>query len=351
MNFRESLDEADLEALVAPCLRMFFSVDVVGSTAFKQKSHIDDGRPWLTFLHGFFTGFPATFTQQVGKYVEEHQKQHDPNDGPALWKALGDELVFTVPLKHKSQPIHYLSAFRNALIATIKYNLESRNPLPVSFKGTVWLAGFPVWNSAVPLAGNEPISATSVDLDFVGPLMDIGFRLAKLATPHRLIVSADLAWLIANHAETADVNFHYQGTATLKGVLQDTPYPVFWVDCYHGDAGKPSFAGFNKAEDELLAHRACKPKEIVSLMDAFFEAHPDEIPKPFIPDHGVPCHHDKFEQRRDEVKEQLRRIYQAGSSSDPTGDSPENIAGTAATLAKRGQKAKPRLNSKKQRAN
>ncbi len=94
MNFKKSLTEEELGVILAPQLRLFLSVDVVGSTAFKHRKALDgESKPWLKFIHGFYTGFP----EMCWRRVTEVQAEAPPKTllaKPYLWKALGDELIF-----------------------------------------------------------------------------------------------------------------------------------------------------------------------------------------------------------------------------------------------------------------
>lgn len=150
---------------------------------------------------------------------------------PYLWKASGDELIFSVPLQHPAHVRLYLKAFRLSLNQASKSWTMGENPLPISFKGTAWLADFPVFNSAVPMeaenAQNTPLSADSEHLDFIGPLIDIGFRLAKFATPRKFVVSADIAWLVTHSGDTAGLDFSMMAGNTSKGCSTARPIPFF----------------------------------------------------------------------------------------------------------------------------
>ena len=144
MNFKKSLTEEELALILSPQLRLFLSVDVVGSTAFKHRKAQDgESKPWLKFIHGFYTGFP----EMCWRRVAEVQTEAAPGTilaRPYLWKALGDELIFSVPLKHPAYARLYLKAFRLALVKAIEHWACGEKPLPISFKGTAWLAGFPL---------------------------------------------------------------------------------------------------------------------------------------------------------------------------------------------------------------
>lgn len=70
-------------------------------------------------------------------------------------------------------------------------------------------------------------------LDFLGPDIDIGFRIARYAARRRLVVSADLAYLLYKDRANED---HIEGSLRivsyeqLKGVWGNRHYPIVWYE-------------------------------------------------------------------------------------------------------------------------
>ena len=309
MNFKKSLTEEELGVILAPQLRLFLSVDVVGSTAFKHRKALDgESKPWLKFIHGFYTGFP----EMCWRRVTEVQAEAPPKTllaKPYLWKALGDELIFSVPLQHPAYARHYLQAFRLALVEAIEHWTRGEKPLPISFKGTAWLAGFPVFNSAVPLDVDKPLSPESENFDFVGPLIDIGFRLSKFASARKFVISADLAWLITTQGDTADLRFHYDGREALKGVLNDRPYPIFWIDCHNQGDRKNTL---ETLEDKILKREDVPAIQVRDLSDAFIDSVDGAVPKPFFHGDGISSRFQPppdFAARLADAQREIGKIY------------------------------------------
>ena len=67
--------------------------------------------------------------------------------------------------------------------------------------------------------------------DYIGPLVDMGFRLKEYASSRKLVISADLAYLMLVSGLGGDMALFYEGEFPLKGVLRGKPYPVIWIDC------------------------------------------------------------------------------------------------------------------------
>jgi hypothetical protein len=320
MNFKKSLSREELKYILSPQLRLFLSIDVVGSTAFKHRKVESEGsKPWLKFIHGFYTAFP----EMCQNRVLEVEKEADPKPHlarPYLWKALGDELIFSVLVNHPSHVRHYLKAFRKSLIDAIQHWTEGENGLPISFKGTAWLAGFPVFNSAVPLDCGPTHAVDSEQFDYVGPLLDIGFRLSKFATPRRFVVSVDTAWVIAALEDAGGMTIHYHGREPLKGVLNDRPYPVFWIDCVDDENG----ASLDRLEDTILNRTPVELNSVRELAEAFLKAVAPAIPKPFFCHEEIPNGFQPppgFDQRMECARGELMKNYEIiDREGDDSGD-------------------------------
>lgn len=323
MNFKTALTSEELETVLTPHLRLFMSVDVVGSTAFKHnKTYGGEEKPWLKFIHGFYTGFPPDLLTAKLTDTLSESEVHQDIPMPYLWKALGDELVFCVLLRHPSYAKYYIKAFRSALIeACTKWVVEPPR-LPINFKGAAWLAGFPIHNTAVPLDTKERLSLDSEHFDFVGPLIDIGFRLSHMASPRKLVISADTAWLLtAANDGAGGLNFFYEGRHSLKGVLNDRPYPIFWIDCLDLEDPRNELS---RTEDVLLNRKAASKEDVEKLAKTFLQSVEPSIPFPFFYGHGsVP---EKFraridiEQQLDRARQDIRRIYTSEQPNRPEGE-------------------------------
>jgi len=196
-----------------PKQRIFLSIDIIDST--KHKSSLigktANHNVWAVGFAEFLSEVVVVYQRKlieiinkhcrktcgnpcVPKSGEEGQSHHTVN----VWKYIGDEVVLVTELTCKDYhaTLHVL-----ALAETIK-ELEkssrdkSRNRnenIELRFKGTAWVAGFPVANIELNLPG--PAVGQTVK-DFLGSSMDLGFRLSKFASEDRLIISASLAHLI-----------------------------------------------------------------------------------------------------------------------------------------------------------
>ena len=136
------------------CLRMFMSLDMVGSTAYKQRTVDSKGdnnaQPWLRTFTGLFAGIEDAFRLQwKALRTRVHSRATARvGDQPRFWKALGDEVVYCLELTDPLQVILGLGVFLGIL--NHYQRVFQRSP-GLSAKGTAWLAGFPVSNSEIVL--------------------------------------------------------------------------------------------------------------------------------------------------------------------------------------------------------
>jgi hypothetical protein len=68
-----------------------------------------------------------------------------------------------------------------------------------------------------------------VYVDFLGPDVDTGFRLAACGGRGQTIISSNLVHLLADLEDSGGIQFHYIGRKVLKGVYNGRPYPLFLV--------------------------------------------------------------------------------------------------------------------------
>ncbi|MCD1633013.1 hypothetical protein K7H91_04450 [Martelella mediterranea] len=227
-------------------VRLFLSVDLSGSTAFKNSTAGEDREEgitpkWVTVFQQFYGDFPS-------RYRGNYQKQANELDGdhecPVIWKAVGDELVFCSRVKNKKAVVTAVSAFIDTLHDYRKHLVDEGIDLNV--KGSAWLAAFPEPNRAVQLKKTESdeefFSASEAlenaadtrpfDYDFLGKAIDTGFRVASTATRERFTLSVQLARLFTSIPEGSRLSYQIRIDlpTELKGVNKGIPYPMIYID-------------------------------------------------------------------------------------------------------------------------
>lgn len=141
---------------------------------------------------------------------------------PKIWKALGDEIIFVVEITKSHEPDLYVNGLRRALSKWNEVGLEPGSTTRLRVKGAAWTAGFPVCNTILTLHGKQE--------DFVGPSMDIGFRVAERATVYRMALSVDLAWLLSVAPGDGRMMIRFDGVNLLKGMGDSVGYPCLWIE-------------------------------------------------------------------------------------------------------------------------
>ena len=349
-------------------LRIFLSVDIVGSTAFKQsqarikkQASTQDGddpkpeEPWFSPIVDFYREIERLLAREWHSCVEAVESAHrwPCGEAPELWKSAGDELIYTKILTDHRQALCCIHAWMSAIK---QYRKRLRDAFPhLDVKSAAWIAGFPVQNTEVifrskvlnndPLVSDDDLLYVNLKLlhdyyssknpngltrDFIGPAIDTGFRLAALATPRKLILSVDLVYLLVGTNRPVGFKyrklaFHYDGRVPLKGVIGGAPYPVFWTDMMPDDPLEAS-------EDGLRGAKPRSTEAIKEFCENFLTEYSAHICVPYIvgnPDSffsSVPPHHaERLEKLREYLKNQghNRRIEGSTPIRDPGG---ENIS-------------------------
>ena len=264
------LDHEDRAGFITPRIRVFLSVDLIGSTEFKIRSASD--KNWPSVLMGFYSDFQNKFFENWDQWKALYKAtplQLPRGPGPRLWKALGDELIFWKECHSEHEVSGIVQVWRKTLL---DFKASWTHP-ELRFKSGAWLVGSPVRNWEVaflkdspieddtPYLGNgtaynfhllshyyDPENQRRIDIDFIGPSMDCGFRLLKFVDEEKLILSADLAYLIAlsngwwnqhfKNSSYPKIEFFLDESQPLNGVTGGLlDYPIIWLRAL-GDGDK-----------------------------------------------------------------------------------------------------------------
>src|ERR1700677_121588 len=129
------------------CVRLFVSVDLVGSTAFKQQKEAEErpgnprsGPPWATLFSQFYNLFPRVFERELESNTLPKRIR------PKLVKTIGDEILLQTSIKSSADAQAVVSFVANAIADYTKINLSDG---PLLLKATAWIAGFPINNHRI----------------------------------------------------------------------------------------------------------------------------------------------------------------------------------------------------------
>lgn len=254
------------EYLEKASLRIVLSIDLAGSTAFKKFTEVGEESPWIVAFEKFYMAVPLELEKAYDTGIPQYCNR-EPYCSVARFKVLktlGDEILFQVELRRHEEAIYHVHAAREA-VRSINDRL-SRNNRFLQCKPTAWLAGFPVVNSEIYMDHSD----LSSPVDYIGPSMDAGFRLAQLSSPRRFIVSFDLAQMLAHALDGVGDSdrrprLFYDGSETLPGVLGGIPYPIIWIDLFDSPPLEERLRG--------LERKPCNVHELWSFCEAFRERH------------------------------------------------------------------------------
>jgi hypothetical protein len=197
------------------------SLDIAGSTAFKaQASGEGDSPEWLEAFETFFREAPLIMMGQIASVFADEDEV--PYTG--VWKVIGDEIVLLAHPKTTREAELLLVAFYRTIIHYDKMLFER---WPLRIKGCCWAAQISRRNRAVEIPEMLGGESEEVYVDYLGPDVDTGFRLAAWGGRGQVIVSSNLVELVCEKDRGSGIQFHYVGRKVLKGVYGGRPYPLF----------------------------------------------------------------------------------------------------------------------------
>lgn len=301
--------EFDCPEFLKPRLRLFLSADIVGSTGLKQsrlgasaKEIQKQHAAWFSAIQGFYIEARQSFLAEWDSAQKRWTGRTEHfGQAPEVWKTIGDEVIFVKTLTDYRQVSVTLKCWIEALSSMRAFLQEQNSRLNV--KSTAWLAGFPIENKEVVISLDGPSDGRQIEdyykesgnilneyysrtyerdisLDFIGPAIDIGFRLSGHSDSRKFILGVGIPYILALTNPTRDellddFDVYYSGSVPLKGVLGGLTYPLFWIDL----AEKESLAA---REDRLTRFEPPGRDAIRRYCEAFYVEHSAYIFTPFI---------------------------------------------------------------------
>lgn len=215
---------------------LFISFDLVNSTSYKS---IDPGQ-WPMVFHRFY------------ELVESYVKKRFTNS--KVWRYAGDEILFYKQIKTYSElydtPKVALEIIR--LVTSALNNNYAKTKNVLFLKSTLWISGAtyvrPQELENTDQNVNNLIITFDIDdkknTDFLGADIDLGFRISKFAEREKVVLSAELAYLLyrargnIEHEHNYDVadQIRIVSYEKLKGIWGERHYPIIW---YHDNWQDP----------------------------------------------------------------------------------------------------------------
>jgi len=169
--------------------------------------------------------------------------------GAEMWRVLGDEIIFIVPIRETKDFYEYVSNIFG-ILNTMVYQLkkgeffddisvsDSERQLMkmqniISLKAAAWIAiigeGIEKLEQYDNLLERYKLREGYGIFEFLGNDIDAGFRIKKETQDRRLTISFELAYLLSKDTDYLK-NIHIITYKKEKGIWHDRLYPVIW---YH----------------------------------------------------------------------------------------------------------------------
>lgn len=355
-------------------LRLFLSVDLVGSTAFKVRNseparERSPNPAWVDHIRHFYRRFPDYVHRAFDKIEKPDHWQEVKYLRPSVWKTVGDEIIFCTTVHCLDHLAVCFKSFLRALEDYGKY-LDAAKDLPLDVKAYGWIAAFPFPNVTVRVFDPPPAGLPDgtdlqpeltdeahelaadkepKEFDFLGKEIDAGFRAGRHCSADKLTMSLELAWLVTQ-CDNADplkgLHYTYGGRQQMKGVLNDRPYPIISIDVERSATRKK----VRQKEDKIWSFANSKPQadEFQEFLEAFMID--ESVQKPWLRRNSVdttvqdpPADYMRFKENWTAVETEVRKRSEAeAAAADAEGEGAQldaAITEAAAETVERAQQA------------
>jgi hypothetical protein len=252
-----------------PRTLLFMSVDVVGSTAYKEQIEKTDGGPaWLGAFEKFFREFPLVLMGRMALCFDDAETVPQI----ALWRIAGDEMVFVAKTESAGESLALFESLHQAFIA---YHEKLSGDYGLGLKGCCWAVDLPRHNIAIeiPELASGGDGTDGAYIEYLGPDVDLGFRIAKHVRGREIMISLQLANTLASASDLKDLVFRFSGSAVLKGVNFGRPYPLISAS-FESEGDQPNTAsGPRYAVDSGTIKLS--PAEIIEMALQFAQVESD----------------------------------------------------------------------------
>ena len=312
----------------------FFSADMANSTEFKNRhqARYSDGNlippRWPSY-------FSEIFSRVLQRFDEEMRKRRKLGRStllarPRLWKINGDELLFSELILPGEDGLKWLAQAVEAFLATIEAIDEEMLPDGCGLRGCVWSAGFPIRNKQIKVSSQQdpPIIRLEPDdtilpdfdtglyygndvglVDYLGPDMDRGFRLAAITPPGRVVCSLDASYLLMQRFDSPPI-FHV-GWRELKGIGGGAPYPIFW--CSSGTERRARHPWEQPASmpelNSFLNSSALRLNEFMRIAEEYWTQLRDYFNRPYTSPEDITPEHLRIWQLVEDNPQEYGTIY------------------------------------------
>lgn len=253
---------------------VFFSFDLVGSTKFK----VDHPFKW------------PYVTSQFYDLIHNELKKRIPQ--VCVWKYLGDEILLyaSIHLFESDSELYRIPENVFSVQAEVSRSVQTLSDgkrLELDVKSTVWIAGALTMKPQDLHHDTETLNDSTyrniriqlpigkqIHDDFLGPDMDAGFRVAKHAYQNKVVLSANLAYLLTRmkkprRLKSIDSRMQIVALDRLKGVWDGKYYPIIWY-CDNWKSANNDFSYAAHKENQLVENVLSGRTEPIDNLEKIF---------------------------------------------------------------------------------
>ena len=225
----QNLNQEREERFERRSVEVFFSFDIVNSTSYKTLNFTG----WSQVIFALFS--------KVQRLVAKKMPSAE------MWRILGDEVIFIVPIKEKNDIFIYVNSIfeiLNIMVIQLKKGIffdelgicELDRDLMkmqniISMKAAAWIAiigeNLKKLEQYDNLIERFKLQEGYGIFEFLGNDIDTGFRVKENTQERRLTISYELAYILSRNTDYLK-NIHIITYKRLKGVWQNRLYPIIW---------------------------------------------------------------------------------------------------------------------------
>lgn len=253
-------------------VEVFFSFDIVNSTAYKTLNYTC----WSQVIISLFEKIQGMVVKKM--------------PSAEMWKILGDEVIFIVPIREKQDIYIYISNIFE-ILNTMVFQLQTGRFFDdleahsfeqdmmkmqniISLKASAWIA---IIGERIKLEQYDnlikrfKLKEDYEIFEFLGNDIDTGFRIKANAQDRRLTISYELAVILSEREEYVK-NIQIITYKRLKGIWQNRLYPIIWYHDKKFVDGMPFEDSFyyDETENSELAEAYFKNRTKPVLQDKMY---------------------------------------------------------------------------------
>lgn len=207
------IEETPLAGSESPAdgVLLFISVDIANSARIKYSNN----------------NWPEDLRNIIQYLIEDAGRLSSDDIIISVWRILGDEVIFVVPISSVQQIVLILEHFR--IMAKDKRIISEllKKRLNLALQIVIWITSIKPDNDRftyTQIAEYTPTSENSIVTDYIGIDMDLGFRLREHKSSDYILISPEIAFLLNQHLKEMKDKFIVHGKFIPREFENGTPF-------------------------------------------------------------------------------------------------------------------------------